>query len=304
MKHDVEVRIKKQVFRNEDTMFSIYGCDVLTPEVQLKRSKFGTVSIQGIARLLNEGGTYRVKLEGPKEHERHGTFYEIKWVEEETLDTIEKQDRFLASVVTENQYHSLKNAYPNHMIVDMILNGEIDTNQTKGIGKATLETIKEKINDNKGISVLIACLSELNLSPSKAVKIYNHFDQNSDLAVSAIENNIYCLCDIKSFGFKTVDKIAMTRGDKPTNQNRIKSGILHLLDKDVQEGHTWSTFATLMEDAVELLNLNESLIAPVMEQLKEQGRIRTDGQRIANTTILKQEIQILKELERIRDNYV
>lgn len=299
--YGMELEVQKQIFYSEDSMFGIYSCKPVLSNREIVNS-YGTVSLQGVTRKLAVGDKYEIKFEGAYSHQRYGDYYKIVEVSPEKLNTVSEQDRFLQAVLADNHFNSLKKAYPDDLLVDLIMEDKIDVSKTKGIKKKTLAKIKETVEKNAGISVLIARLNELSLSTSAIDKILLHF-KTADLALKAIEENIYNLCEVKYFGFLTVDKVALDRGDDPTNKSRINACIEYLLKKDNNDGHTWSNREKLTEDATDLLNINIELVEEVFTDLYKNNKFFIDEERVAFKSLKDKEMQIYKHLKRIRDSY-
>lgn len=296
---EMELEVGKRLFYNEETMFGIYSCKPVHYTRELSLNTYGSVALQGTTRMLTEGERYDIRFSGSYPHERYGDFYKISEVAPEKLNTITEQDKFLRSVVTDSQFNSLKKAYPDEMLVDLIMDGKIDTKKTKGIKSLSLAKIKQKIEQNAHISILIAKLNSLNLSTNAIDKLLGHF-KTSEKVVQAIDQNIYSLCEVRTFGFKTVDKVAIDRGDEPTNENRIKACIEYLLKEDNAEGHTWSPKSALIGISAELLNIKQERV----EEVLLKNDVYIDDYRVARKHIRKQELEIYEHLKRIHESYV
>src|SRR5699024_2343859 len=123
-----------------------------------------------------------------------------------------------------------------------------------------------------------------------------------ELAVQAIESNIYSLCDIKSFGFKTVDEIALKRGDDPNSKTRIRAAILYKLREDTSEGHTWSIRDKLLESCSDMLSMTMNEVNKILEAIP-QSIIYQSGDVVAIAYIRKKEQSVLEHLIRIQKGF-
>lgn len=122
----------------------------------------------------------------------------------------------------------------------------------KGITEQRLQTIMESYRDSSGLRELMACLAPYHVTPQKAEKISQHFGIE---AVTILQENPYRLCEIKGFGFITVDPIA--RASKqlaPDACERIKASILYVLQKGSEEGHLYLESGYIVDKAYEILN--------------------------------------------------
>lgn len=299
-KYKEELQVAREMFYNEESMFGIYSCKPVKYNADLI-NKWGNLSIKGTTRKLAVGDEYEVLFEG-KYDDDYGGHYRILEVAPEKLNTVEDQDKFLQAVIVNNHFASLKRAYPNEKLVDLIMSDGIDVKKTKGIKKKTLASIKEKVEKNAGISVLIAKLHALNLSTNKIDRIMKHFG-NSDLAIKAIDENIYNLCELAHFGFLTVDKVALSRGDNPTNPNRIKACVDYLLKKSYNDGHTWSYRGDILDEAIETLSIDSSIVDKEFTRISKNKEYYSDEEIITFSRIRENEFSLHKHLTRIQDSF-
>lgn len=299
--YELEVVIQRQVYYDEVKMFGIFACDTVEYNREVTRNKYGNFSIQGNTRPLSEGEKYTIKFEGAYSHAKYGEYYKILEVAVDKLDTSDAQDKFLKEIISEKQFDTLKKAYPNEKLVDFILADKVDTKLTKGIKEASLNKIKQSIQDNMKLANLIAKLSELDISTNKLYKILEYFN-TPEGALNAIETNIYQLCDIKTFGFKTVDEIAIRRGDNPESKQRIEACIKYQLKQDTNEGHTWSVKSNLLTECSVLLNLPIGLVETALANMHQAFIFQNDTQ-VALASIRKLEYEVFNHLKRISENY-
>lgn len=124
--------------------------------------------------------------------------------------------------------------------------------KVKGITEQRLQTIMESYQDSSGLRELMACLAPYHVTPKKAEKVRQHFGLE---AVTILQENPYRLCEIKGFGFITVDPIA--RASKhlaPDACERIKASMLYVLQKGSEEGHLYLESGYIVDRACEILN--------------------------------------------------
>lgn len=303
--YEMKLRITREMYYNEENMFGIYACVPVHYTKEIKMNTYGNFSLQGQTRRLKAGEEYVIKFNGthPNPNPNFDDFYKIVEVPAETLDTVEDQDKFLQAIITENQFNSLKEAYPTpNLLVDLILEDGIDTNKTKGIKSKSLAKIKEQVQKNANISVLIAKLNTLNLSTRVVGKILAHF-KTSEAAIDAIEEDIYNLCRVSQLGFLTVDKSALARGDNPTNSNRIFACFKYILEQDNSSGHSWSHISHVLDEASRLLNISDSIIEEKLKESISTNVFYGDASRIALKHTRKQEKLVCEHLWRLRNSY-
>ena len=98
--------------------------------------------------------------------------------------------------------------YPN--IVEDIISGNdnVDTSYLKGIGDKTYDSIKKKVIDNYVISDILTLLQPLGVTYAKIKKLLSN-EPNPTLLKEKLLSNPYIMLNIRGFGFKTVDQLAL-----------------------------------------------------------------------------------------------
>lgn len=299
----MKLRIDDVKFYNEDSAFGIYYCVPVPPNYEVM-NKYGNVSLQGNTRPLAKGDEVEVVFEGAFQHPVYGDFYKIVQVEPERLNTVSEQDNFLKAILAENHFASLKEAYPDEKLVDLITNDKIDVSKTKGIKDKTMQKIKLKVEKLAGVSMLLSMLSDLNLSTNRVERILKHFNGSAERAIAEIKKNIYNLAEISTFGFTTIDKVALERGDDPESSQRIYACIDYLMRQDGNDGHTWSMKSNILNQAVETLNISGELVYNLLADMSNNDKYYLTDTRIAFSALRKREVDILVHLMRIQKNYV
>lgn len=302
MNIETEVRVSKELFYNEDGMWGVYGLYPLTNKDKIKtHPKYGNFVASGVTRRFKQGEKVKMLLK-PYVHKKYGDSYEIISVEQEQLDTVEKQQAYLRTVVTDNQANILTQAYPNEMIIDLIEGDKIDVSKTKGIKEKTLSDIKQKVLTNKSLSILLVELKGFNITPQAVRKLLEHF-KTPDILLSKIRQNIYNLTEVKRFGFKTVDKYALNRGDDPTSINRIVACFRYIIEQEANEGHAWVHIDDLFDKSVKILEINPEYIQKTINKLKNNKKFYYDGQQVSLKRYYSFENGIADNLRRIRDSF-
>lgn len=153
----------------------------------------------------------------------------------------------------------------------------------KGITETKLEEILDGYHKSNAIRELMVYLAPLGVTPNKLAKIQEHF---GNAAVSIVKKNPFRLCEIRGFGFLTVDPIAVkSQNFKPDNPLRIKAAISHVMKEAEAEGHLYLPSQEIVEKAGKLLNHKSKNGERVSERaIKDAGNemIRKDKSLISN----------------------
>lgn len=300
--------IKERFFKMDGTnMFGIYVVkeEDSNGHKPLEVNKKGEATIKGNTRRLSEGKTYRIEVGREIVDKRWGTQYDIASVEQEKLDTIESQDAYLQSIITERQFDILKEAYPNCKLVDLITEDKYDLSELKGIKEKTMLVIKEKIESTQAISVLVSKLVEYNLRTTLLKKVMAHFGENAQIAYDVIVSNPYALTEIDGIGFGTIDdQVKHVVGIEDTR--RINAAIVYGIKRTINNGgHVYMPADELVQSVQELIY--EVDRGTIKEAVKGNSSIATDvidnEEVIGIANMWHVEEQIYLELKRIHDNF-
>ena len=158
----------------------------------------------------------------------------------------QQQKCFLKSVVSEKQAETLLEHYPN-IVQDIVAGSDnVDVSILKGIGDKTYAKIKEKILDNYVISDILVLLQPLGVTFSKIKKLISN-EPNPSLLKEKLINNPYIMLEIKGFGFKTVDQLALKLNPEIKVSSKRTYAFINYFFSDMgnNQGHTWTTVDNL-----------------------------------------------------------
>jgi len=146
--------------------------------------------------------------------------------------------------------------------------------EVPGIGADRTKKIITAWEEQKQVKEIMVFLHGHGVSTNLAVKIYKTY---GDSALEIVQKNPYQLeRDIYGVGFKTADKIARALGLPTDHPSRIEAGIVFALNETINEGHVYAPKELLTQRAIELLEVPQELIAPALERLAQDDRIRPE----------------------------
>src|SRR6266498_1941516 len=146
--------------------------------------------------------------------------------------------------------------------------------EVPGIGKDRVQKITAAWEEQKQVKEIMVFLHGHGVSTNLAVKIYKQY---GDAALETVQKNPYQLeRDIYGVGFKTADRIARALGLPAEHPSRIEAGIVFALNEMIDDGHVYAPKDLLTQRATELLEVPAERIAPALEHLAEDDRIRPD----------------------------
>jgi exodeoxyribonuclease V alpha subunit len=134
--------------------------------------------------------------------------------------------------------------------------------------------IRSAWEEQKQVKEIMVFLHGHGVSTNLAVKIYKTY---GDEALETVQKNPYQLeRDIYGVGFKTADRIARAIGLPADHPSRVEAGIVFALNEMIEDGHVYAPREMLASRALELLDVPQELIAPALERLAQDDRIRPE----------------------------
>jgi exodeoxyribonuclease V alpha subunit len=142
------------------------------------------------------------------------------------------------------------------------------------IGPKRSRSIARAWEEQKQVKEIMLFLHSHGVSTNLAIKIYKQY---GDQSLSIVQSDPYRLArDIFGVGFKTADRIAQALGLPTDHPSRIEAGVVFALNEMTGEGHVYSPQPELVERSVALLEVVPDLIAPAIERLAQDDRVRQE----------------------------
>ncbi len=150
-------------------------------------------------------------------------------------------------------------------IFEIIENYSVKLEEVDGIGPGRRKLIKEAWAEQKFIREIMVFLHSHGVSTSRAVRIFKTYGES---AIDQVRHNPYTLArDIHGIGFKTADQIAQNLGIPRDSILRAAAGLAHILIEGTGSGHCALPRSLLIEQAVQLLGIEERIVAEALLQL-------------------------------------
>lgn len=250
-------RINGKIYYNPENGYTVasYETDETLPlDVAVQERNDGCFTAVGMELPLAQGLT--IELEGKwKQAEKYGMQYEVKSYHIQTPATKEGIISYLSAGLIKGigpvtarkivERFGQRTFYVFEHEPERLL-------EIRGITEGRLEEILKGYHSSNAVKELMVFLAPMGATPRKAELILEHF---GDAAVSIVKDNPYRLCEIKGFGFKTVDPIAMKSRDmEPDNPFRLKAAIRYVLEEAEKDGHLFLYSSEVVERVNLLLN--------------------------------------------------
>ncbi|MEC9381049.1 MAG: ATP-dependent RecD-like DNA helicase [Candidatus Latescibacterota bacterium] len=146
--------------------------------------------------------------------------------------------------------------------------------QVAGLGRKRVKMIAEAWKQQRQLRDVMVFLQSHGVGTAHAVRIYQRY---GDEAINTVRQDPYSLeRDIRGIGFQTADQIAEHLGVARDAPSRVRAGIRYILEEAADDGHVYVGLVDLQSAVTALLQVDESLLAPAVEQLRKDGDIVTE----------------------------
>ena len=298
---ELKAKVSREMFYNSNSSFGVYAFEPVSNRDQIKyiNQDYDNFVVSGSTFQLFEGNEYTIIIE-ETENAKYGKGYGFVAVKQDKPTSVDEQHAYIRAMLKEKQAEALIEAYPKDKILDLMKEDKINLSKVKGVGEKKYEKIKHFLLSNLDIQEAISELKDLGITFKAMKKLIDYFG-SAELVVQKVKMNIYNLCLVPQFGFKTVDKYALNRGDDKESPYRIKAGLRHLLQEEESKGHSWVSVFGLIELARELLQIDSSDIEDVINDIQnsDSKEFYFGEDRIANYKTYYTELAIKRKLFRL-----
>lgn len=169
----------------------------------------------------------------------------------------------------------------------------------EGIGRKRAAQIRESWERQRAIQSIMLFLQGHGIGVNQAVRIYKRY---GDKAVAVLRENPYRLAqDIAGIAFRSADKIAEQLGVARNAPQRIEAGLLYLLDRAGDSGHVFMRVENLVQDAGELLGIEEGaeVFEAALSKLASRDQIVREEDAVFPRRLWEAEAESAKLLKRL-----
>ncbi len=143
--------------------------------------------------------------------------------------------------------------------------------EVEGIGRKRLQQIQESWQEQSEIREIMVFLLSNNISPAYAARIYQEYGRD---AVDIVQNKPYRLAsDVWGIGFQTVDKIARDMGIEKDSPQRLKAGLIYIMEQTAGEGHVYYPYEALLERTARVLEVEREQLVEAFGELEVQDSL-------------------------------
>ncbi len=283
--------VERVMFHTEDT-----GYCILKVVPDKKREQ---ITLLGRAPRVVAGE--RFEAEGHWETDRtFGPQFRAEALRLAPPDSEEGMERYLGSGLIEG----IGPAYAKRLlerfgpkVFDIIENESAKLESVEGIGKKRRQEIRASWMKQKAVHSIMMFLHQHGIGTARAQRIYKTY---GDEALELLRSNPYRLAaDIRGIGFKTADEIAINMGVATHAPERLRAGLLHLLETAAGNGHCCLPQVELMAQAGKLLNASAELLTPQLEALIRSEELTAHNAMIYLPYLRSAEVSIVRSMRQL-----
>jgi exodeoxyribonuclease V alpha subunit len=261
-----KVKVSRRIFTSPDTGFGVF-------KVVLDGSRESRV-IVGNLFSLSEGDFLLIEGE-EAEHPRFGRQIKVSRFESILPQDGEGMAKYLSSGRFKGIGKKTAQKIVDHFgqqTFEVLENMPERLGEIAGLKKTVIAEIKKSVRDNRVMRDLTVKLTPFGVGQETVFKIFREF---GDLALALMESNPYILIErVRGVGFRIADTIARAMGIARTDSQRIRAGILYVLDQnEFQNGDLYIEQDELLRKCSWLLDIADSDVFVALEQMIERAEL-------------------------------
>lgn len=149
--------------------------------------------------------------------------------------------------------------------------------EVKGISEKKARSIAMQFEEKREMRGAMIFLQEYGISNQLAVKIYKAY---GNALYNIVKENPYQLAeDISGVGFKIADEIARKSGFSLESPQRMRAGLLYVLNMGTQGGYVYMPEELLLKEAVYRLEVSMEQLMDVLQQMEYDKSLIVDDER-------------------------
>ena len=268
-----EGTVENIIFQSDDKRFCVF---------RMKCASDGMITAvyHGAAPFMGE----MIRVPGEWiSHPRFGRQFNITGYQSVMPDSAEGVERFLSSGAVRGVGKTMASRIVEFFgkdTLEILGKNPERLAEIPGIGAKKAEIIGKSYSEISDLREIMLFLEQNGVSGSYAAKLQIAY---GDTAIDRMKINPYILItDIEGIGFKTADRIALSLGFDLASTERIRAGIIYVLNMAASGGHTCIPEEELLRYAERVLQADYMVVETVFRDMVEKDMLRTEdwgGQR-------------------------
>lgn len=254
------------IYRNSENGYTVFTVDSNDTEIVCTGIAPDIVS----GETASFTGIYKV-------HPSYGKQFDVEFYEKSLPETLEGMEKYLGSGVIKGiGKKTAKRIIEKFGEAAFFVIEEKPERlaEIKGITYEKALKISETFSAQSMMRSAMVFLQSYGISPSLAMRIYKKYQGKT---IDTVKRNPYMLAeDIFGVGFKAADKIAAAMGIDENSANRIKAGVIFVLNQEVQNGNVCVPFDSVIEKTSELILVSGEDIENIILELAINHEIKIE----------------------------
>lgn len=287
----ITARINWELFRNEETMYSVLSCTDDEGE-----------KVCVVGQFANPIRTQRYTFNGEwGTHPKYGRQFNAVTADLMKPATASDIRQFLEAGAIRGIGKVMAKRIVSKFgenTLEIIDNDPERLLEVDGLGPKTLKKVMVSWQEASDIINIQRFLQSCDVNLTLAPKIYKRYGQDS---LEIIKENPYILTeDVWGIGFNTADKIAREQKIPLDDHNRLRAGILYYLKQTSNEGHCYEDVERLILNAANSLRVDQGAIAECLyKMIVDRDGVIKEGDAIYQKSYYWAEYNIAKKLYEI-----
>lgn len=254
---EIKCRLDRLIFRNDETDWGVFECvNLETKESFVMRG----ICHARIGQTITAYGEWGVDRKGRQQ-------FDAQTVKVEIPATVQGLEKFLSSGAIPGVRKRLARRMVDvfgETLMEVLNERPHELIKVPGLSRAKVERIAANWKEYKATNEIVAFLGMHGINPAMAKMIYERFGEKS---ISEINKNPYILISMKGIGFKRADAVAMALGFDKNDPERIRQGIIFVLDSNTRQGHCGMPLQDLVSKTAALLEVNETDVDAIVKEM-------------------------------------
>lgn len=301
-----KLRMKKKLYFNVDTMWGVFSFEFANREDLAKSGVdvhpvYGNFVISGDATELREGEVRDVIFTDHMD-DKYGKGYQFVEILSEGLKTPEAQAEFLRQMINSNKhYKEIVETYPpTETYIEDLIAGKYDLKVIKGIQEATEQRYLESLSEHREYQEAIIKLAPIGAGITTVKKLVKHF-KGGENVVKILENDIYRVTEVDSFGFRRVDELALKLGYDMESTERLVAGAAYVLEQMSDNGDVKIPIEDFDAEMCKILEIPE-VTDELFNSIMEDPRFTYSDGIICLEKLRKEEFYLAKKIVELATN--
>lgn len=160
---------------------------------------------------------------------------------------------------------------------------DVRTEKGTKLNQATVAKVVEIWEEARHLRQIEAFLYSYGITANLGERLYRAYGEE---VIDVLRETPYRITELRGIGFLMADRIAREMGIGKEDPERVKAGILYLLDEARGEGHTYLTLQQLLARCIEILRVeNNDLVITCAGQLAGAKRIVAESDEVVQQRV-------------------